>query len=545
MTSPATYRSRSARLIAGLAVTAAAILGVSILVILWVLGTSSSAVDRAQNAGQTQLVQAILESHKNRVLTALADDATWTELYNYLQAPRNPGWEAEYLGPYLHETFDLDDVFIVSRSGRVAYGYRTGDNGAGNTLPGSRAVWQLAESAFAAEDAGRLEAISGVTSLNGAPAMVAASTIRPSSVKTASQFVLIEADELDRASTTALGKQYGISDLKIDRSGGPGITLMNPAQVPSGFTMRWMGSASGRQLFNHVLPAILLISAIAALAFAGVVLALWRFLNDLKEGERRVLAAELEASRAQAHAAEQTSKSKSAFIANMSHELRTPLNAILGFSEVLQSETFGPMPKGKYREYIGDIHTSGQHLLRLVNELLQLSKIEADKMETNVGIVSAHEAIASSMRVVGILAAKRDIRIEIHQDSASPDVVADADLLQQILLNVLSNAVKFSNDGGLVEIRCAHAADHCIIRISDRGCGIPAETLAQLGKPFVQAEGAFSRKYQGTGLGLAISFRLAQLIGASLEIDSIEGDGTTATLTLQIADREAAQICAA
>jgi two-component system, cell cycle sensor histidine kinase DivJ len=166
-------------------------------------------------------------------------------------------------------------------------------------------------------------------------------------------------------------------------------------------------------------------------------------------------------------------------------------------------------------------------------------------METKIESVSAHEAIASCVRVVGILAAKRNIRIEIHQDSTSPQIVADGDLLQQILLNVLSNAVKFSNDGGLVEIHCERAGDHCVIKVTDRGCGIPAETLAQLGKPFVQAEGVFARKYQGTGLGLAISFRLAQLIGATVAIDSIEGAGTIATLTLRIASPEAALISAA
>lgn len=545
MRSPTTYPSRHTRLVAAFAVAAAAILGVSILVILWVLGTSSSAMDRTQSAGQTQLVRAIVTSQQNRVLTALADDAAWSELYNYLKGPRDSHWETEYLGPYLKQTFGLDDVFIISRSGRVVYGYRAGHGGAVDTLPDSQALGQLAQNVFAAEDAGRTDTISGMISLGGVPAMVAASAIRPSTVKTPSQFALLEADEVEPAVVAALGNEYGIAELKLDRSRGPGIELMNPQGLPSGLTLSWKGSASGRQLFHQVLPAILLISGIAALAFAGVALAWWRFLNDLKEGERRLLAAEMETIRAQVRAAEETSKSKSAFIANMSHELRTPLNAILGFSEALHSETFGPLPKGKFREYIGDIYTSGERLLRLVNDLLQLSKIEADKMEAKNQIVSAHEAIASCMRVAGILAAKRNIRIEIHEDSTSPKIIADWDLLQQILLNVLSNAVKFSNDGGLVEIHCERAGDHCIIRVSDRGCGIPAETLVQLGKPFVQAEGAFARKYQGTGLGLAISFRLAELIGASVTIDSIEGAGTTATLTFRMASPEAAQISAA
>ena len=536
MSPPAIYRSRSTRLVAGLAVIAAAILGASVLVILWVLATASSDMDRAQRAGQTQLVRAIVKTTQDGNAAAVADYVSWQELYNYLRGPRNPAFETDTLGPYLKRTFGTDDVFIISRSGRVAYGYRVGDSGAGNTLPTSQAMWQLAEAAFAEEDAGHRRMLSGVISLNGMPAIVAASTILPPAVKVASQFTLIEAQELPPAVTAALGKKYGLSELKIGPADGPGLALLNPQQLPSGFTLSWTGAASGRQLFQQVLPVILLISVIAALAFAGVGITWWRFLNDLKEGERRVLAAELETTRAQARAAEETNKSKSAFIANMSHELRTPLNAIIGFSEVLQSETFGPMPKGKYREYIGDIVTSGHHLLRLVNDLLQLSKIEADKVETHIGIVSADEAVADSVRVVGILAAKRNIRIKVHHRAASPRIAADKDLLQQILLNVLSNAVKFSDDGGLVDVDCTETGGQCAIRVRDRGCGIPAETLAQLGNPFVQAEGAFARKYQGTGLGLAISFRLAKQMGATLAIDSTEGVGTTATVTLRLAE---------
>jgi signal transduction histidine kinase len=530
-------------LVAGLAATAATILCVSVLAILWVLGASSSAMDRAQNAGQTQLVRAILKTRQDRVLTALADDTTWIDLFNHLKGPPNPAWEVENLGPYLLQTFGIDDVCIVSRSGRVVYSYRADRNDpTGDTLPGSRMLQQLAMRAFAHEDTGRQRAtpsaISGVISLDGTPAMAAAAVMKPTGVKTVPEFAMVEADVLTPAVTAALGKEYGISDLKIQRSKGPGIELMGPQNRASGFTIGWLESTSGRQLFHQVLPGILLISIVTALAFAGVALTWWRFLNDLKEGERRVLAAELEAAHAQAHAAEETSRSKSAFIANMSHELRTPLNAIIGFSEVLHSEALGPKAQSKYREYIGDIHASGQHLLRLVNDILQLSKIEADKMEAKNEAVSAHEAIASGVRMVRILAAKRKVHILVCKNATSPRVMADSDLLQQILLNLLSNAVKFSSEGGLMEVDCEETPEGCVIKISDKGCGIPPETLAQLGKPFTQAEGAFARKYQGTGLGLAISFRLAEMIGASLAIDSTEGVGTTATLTLKLADPE-------
>jgi signal transduction histidine kinase len=531
-------------LVAGLAATAAAILCVSVLAILWVLGTSSSAMDRVQNEGQTRLVRAIVKTREDRVATALADYTTWIDLFNHLKGPSDPAWEIENLGPYLQQTFGIDDVCIVNRSGHVAYSYRAErKDPTDKDLPGSRLLQQLAMNAFAREDAGHQNTTSGVISLDGTPAIAAAALLRPTGVKTAPEFAMVEADVLTPAAIAALGKEYGIADLKVERSNGPGIALSDLRNRASGFTMGWRESTSGRQLFRQVLPGILIISVIMALAFGATALTFWRFLNDLKEGEkageRRVMAAELEATQAQAHAAEETSRSKSAFIANMSHELRTPLNAIIGFSEVLHSEALGPQAKSKYREYIGDIHASGQHLLRLVNDILQLSKIEADKVEAKNQAVSVHDAIASGVRMVRILAAKRKVHILVCKNATSPRVMADGDMLQQILLNLLSNAVKFSSEGGLLEIDCEETKEGCIIKVSDQGCGIPPETLAQLGKPFTQAEGAFARKYQGTGLGLAISFRLAQMIGASLAIDSTEGVGTTATLTLKLADPEA------
>src|SRR5262249_35073017 len=158
-------------------------------------------------------------------------------------------------------------------------------------------------SAFVAQDANRPDAIAGVVSLGGVPAMAASLAIRPSTVKAPSQFALVLADKLDPAAIAALGKEYGISDLKIDRATGPGIALMDPLQRPSSFTVSWVSSANGRQLFNNVLPAILLVSAIAAVAFAAVALTWWRFVSHLKESEQRVLAAELEASRAETRAA--------------------------------------------------------------------------------------------------------------------------------------------------------------------------------------------------------------------------------------------------
>ncbi|MEO8894279.1 MAG: CHASE4 domain-containing protein, partial [Rhizomicrobium sp.] len=190
MTAPTTYRSRTTRLVAGLAVIGAAILGASVLIILWVLGAASSDMDRAQNAGQTQLVRAILKTNQDSVASEVADYVSWNELYDYLRGPRNPAFENDSIGPYLKETFGTDDVFIISRSGRVAYAYRASKGATADALARSRTIQQLAQSAFLTENSGRRRMISGMISLDGVPAIVAASTILPSNIKVPSQFTL-------------------------------------------------------------------------------------------------------------------------------------------------------------------------------------------------------------------------------------------------------------------------------------------------------------------------------------------------------------------
>ncbi|HEY4275033.1 MAG TPA: CHASE4 domain-containing protein, partial [Rhizomicrobium sp.] len=269
MSPPTTYRSRSTRLVAGLAVIAAAILGASVLIILWALGTASADMDRAQKAGQTQLVRAILKSYQDSVASEVADYVSWSELYDYTRAPRDRAFENDSLGPYLKQTFGTDDVFIISRTGQVTYAYRATKGVGADVLAQSPAMQKLARNAFAAEDSGQRHMMSGMVSLDGVPAVVAASTILPPSVKIPSQFALIEAQELHAADITAIGKDYGLSGLKIVPANGAGIVLMNPEKQPSGFSITWISTASGRQLFHQVLPVILLIGIIAAVGFAG------------------------------------------------------------------------------------------------------------------------------------------------------------------------------------------------------------------------------------------------------------------------------------
>ena len=230
--------------------------------------------------------------------------------------------------------------------------------------------------------------------------------------------------------------------------------------------------------------------------------------------------------------AETANRSKSEFLANMSHELRTPLNAIIGFSEVMQEEMFGPLGSGKYTEYSHDIHKSGQFLLDVINDILDMSKIEAGRMELELTTISLPSIIDDIMRFVGPRAAegKVDIVLELPKTC---NITADRRALKQVFINLLSNAVKFTPEGGQVKVAVTKLKDGARVTIADTGIGIPHNDIEKLGRPFEQVENQFTKSKGGSGLGLAISKSLVDLHNGSLTIASAVGSGTTVTVDLR------------
>jgi signal transduction histidine kinase len=233
-------------------------------------------------------------------------------------------------------------------------------------------------------------------------------------------------------------------------------------------------------------------------------------------------------------AAEAASRAKTMFLANMSHELRTPLNAVIGFSNLMHREIYGPLGNGRYREYARSIHDAGHHLLEVIGDILDMSKIEAGKYEIDREDISLDALTRECVELMRERASERQLSVAL--ELAGPErIVADRRAMKQIVLNLLSNAIKFTPAGGKVTVVTKTTSDRFVLAVVDTGVGIPAHELHRLGKPFVQLRRATTVSTQpGTGLGLALVRGIAESHGGVLIIDSEEGRGTSAKVEIPI-----------
>ncbi|MBV9062548.1 MAG: HAMP domain-containing histidine kinase, partial [Alphaproteobacteria bacterium] len=263
-----------------------------------------------------------------------------------------------------------------------------------------------------------------------------------------------------------------------------------------------------------------------------------RMTNRLDEDSRlrfevEDLARELEVARDEAlrkrFEAETANASKTAFLANMSHELRTPLNAILGFSEIIAKECFGPVGSPRYADYALDIHSSGTHLLSLINDLLDIAKIEAGRMEIQPRPLEARRTFEAALKIASARARERKQQLVIDVDESAPMLFADERALKQILINLVSNAVKFTPEGGRISVSGSRArCGGFQLVVEDNGPGIPRDKLHAIFKPFSQVDNRYDRQGEGTGLGLALVKGLVELHGGRTWLESEQGHGCRA-----------------
>lgn len=252
-----------------------------------------------------------------------------------------------------------------------------------------------------------------------------------------------------------------------------------------------------------------------------------------KINERALLAAKEEA--------EIANRAKSEFLANMSHELRTPLNAILGFSQVIGDSVLGPVGNEKYIEYATDIRSSGEHLLGIIGDILDLARIESGHAVVEEEDVDIGKIVDSCMRLIRDQALEAGIELTVKLASPLPKLRLDRRKLEQILINLLSNAVKFTKDGGEIVVEGGSDRDGgFVLTVRDSGIGMHRDDIIKALEPFTQIERSMTRQYEGTGLGLPLVKSLCDLLGATFELESKPGEGTAATLRFPL-DRISSQ----
>jgi signal transduction histidine kinase len=276
------------------------------------------------------------------------------------------------------------------------------------------------------------------------------------------------------------------------------------------------------------------LGAVQLLIYLGLVLIVYRSDQAVERAHARELKLSAAAARAEA-----ASQAKSEFLANMSHELRTPLNAIIGFAEIIKNGVMGPIQPPAYQTYLDDIWSAATHLGRVINDILDLTKAEAGKMQVERVEFNIVEILDRVRRILQEQAARAHLRVEIEPDgNEAVRITSDERKIQQVLLNLLSNAIKFTPPEGRVTLSAQRLLDRVEISVRDTGIGMTAEEIPIALSPFGQVDSSLSRKYEGTGIGLPLSKRLTQLLGGELMIESQKGAGTN--VRIQIPDRTAA-----
>ncbi|BCW90708.1 Sensor histidine kinase RcsC [Alphaproteobacteria bacterium SO-S41] len=485
---------------------------------------------------QSQSVDSVLKRFRLKLETTTGDYALWDEFYQATRGSDLAGWAKANLGDRVRQTFGATEVWVVDDEGRILYSWSENGEDSGRRFLASHSLKTLAEAALARPETDGASALSGFAAFDGEAQIVAAAVISPFTDQLRAENgrahnVFIVASAINAVVYPELADDFELSGFSFSpvAPGGdaPAVPLADVAGRPLGY-LTWTVDGQFGAFMAGYWPW--LVALVIGIAVALAILAVrWQALIT------RLISVSLSAK-----AAEESSAAKSAFIANMSHELRTPLNAIIGFGEILSQEMFGPHAEPKYKEYAGDILASGEHLLAIINDILSIAKIEAGQHRIQAEACALDAVAGDVVRMVAGHAATADVRLILPRDPAPLAVLADPKALRQVLLNLLSNALKFTAPGGAVTMSWTEKRlDRSVeIAVTDTGIGIAKDKLPLIGTPFFQIADVHARNTGGAGLGLSIVNGLVIAMGGTVDIDSEPGRGTVVTVRLPSARRQ-------
>ena len=515
--------------ILALTIPVAAILAACFYVCYLILRSSAHQADAAQFEAEQRIAKAAILFTTAPVIKNNGDYAYWDELYQRAKEPLDLVWADAHLGSYQQNLTGITGSAVLTNTGDLQYLYLSPRSGLHNLTPGElQFLTWLTRRVVAANHRAPL---SGFVNMRGHPMFLSIAPVNATGLeggpKGAKPYAsLIYFLNFDSATLSGITRDFGLADARIVPAASTGIALAGFPGLPAKLELQWKRRVA-HDIIGERLP-LLRALAVISLALIAAVAGGWAWiLGHMRRVETAALTH-------RTLVAEQAARAKSLFIASMSHELRTPLNAIIGFSEMLTHQLFGPLGHRKYGEYAEDILASGRHLLNVVNDILLMSKLDAKKQEYEIGAMAIEPVIREAIMLVSADAEKRKVAIDFDRGGEQFTAFADRQALKQVVINLLSNAVKFSYPDGHVDIGIGFCdADTIELSVRDHGCGMSEELLRKLGQPFTQASHAYIRNNQGTGLGLSICYALAAGFGGSLQFESAEDAGTTATLRLR------------
>ncbi|MEX2630454.1 MAG: ATP-binding protein [Tistlia sp.] len=539
------------------------------------LGYLGHSLDRQAAEQSAHLATTAVRQLEASDLSHVYDFAYWDDSVAFARGERDRFWADENLGPWSMATYGFTGAFVLGADDSLLYaafardrgseGEGEGEAGEIEALPPGpllgEGLARLTEAARAApmDDATPARAYfrQGDEVFLAVAAAITSEYPSEAELQRGPRPVLLYVRRLDEALLADLAARYLLPDLRLmptdgvlpqEASGQDRLALEGPDGQPAALLAWAPPRPSADALARAALPgalalllllalvgAILMATRLAGRTIAGTVEALERSNAELLVGERLAREARDEAERA--------NRVKTVFLANVGHELRTPLNAVLGFSDLIRRQVKGPIGDPAYRTYAEDIHAGGEHLLRLIDNILDLSRIEVGAWDLDPTPVDLRAATEEVLRFLAPLAEKRSIELAVELEDAPGSIVADRRALAQIVTNLVGNAIKFTDAGGRVRVRWIRGEARgepgtAVLQVLDSGVGISPGDLEAILLPFERGSDPVARRREGSGLGLAIVKSLVELHGGRLEIDSAPGEGTCVTVLLP-APREA------